>query len=491
MERRAAQALGLFGALLALLLSPLAIWPYPLSPITFAANVLYCLLAAALAGETAEGILALLWKPASLRQAAGVPQRRHAAVVMAVCDDASERHFSALSPLAAAGYDVFVLDDSAGPAARVPPFATPVRRPTRSGAKAGNLNHWLRLHGERYRFMILLDADSTMSVEAADALVLSAEDPCNTPVALFQAKIESALRHGSLVGELFAASARPRARIMERVHAPLGLLLSFGHNQLLRLSALREVGGFDESLTAEDTALSLHLAARDWKSALVDVWSHDEEPATVTAYVRRTVRWARQTVELFRYDWPDSPLRLKLLLCRHLLLHALPMLGTALLALSLWTGPRGMREGLAVLAASYELAGVMWLVFGFSLLSLALRVRLARSEGVTWRTLILSVVLSTAVLPLLLLPLAAAMLGALLGQRVQFVPTNSRDALRRDASRGRRWSHAVSFCGVLLMFGIAAMKRPGSLLLGMNWLWCALLFFSPVSLWVLTRRRER
>src|SRR5437868_9948271 len=114
------------------------------------------------------------------------------------------------------------------------------------------------------------------------------------------------------MAKILATGARPRMRVMERVHGPLGLLLSFGHNQLIRLQPVREFGGFEETLTNEDTVLSLRLAAAGQRAALVDVWTTDTEPATVSAYIRRTLRWARQTVELVHYPWAGVPLRLKI-----------------------------------------------------------------------------------------------------------------------------------------------------------------------------------
>ena len=495
MRRRDAQAAGLFCILYALLVFPIALWPRPLSLVTLGGNALYCLLALGLASETAELILALVWAPVSLPRATGAPPRSQAALVMTVCDDWSERHLSGLAPLSNAGYAVFLLDDSATPVSLPVSLADRVvhlRRSSRTGAKAGNVNHWLRLHGQAYSYVILLDADSLVSVAAADALLLSAEHPGNAGIAVFQAKIEPAPRRGSLLAAFLAAGARPRARVMERVHAPLGLLLSFGHNQLLRLAPLRSIGGFDETLSNEDTTVSLQLAAGGWKIALVDVWTRDEDPATVTAYTRRTLRWARQTLEVFRRDWRETPLRLKLLLCRQLLMNTVPIAGTALLALSLWTGPRQAQESLDLLAAllrlapGYALYGISaWVLIGFGLLFFALRTTLARMEGVSWRAMLLSWLLGTALLSLLVLPLASALLRSLLGQRVSFVPTNSRAASLRDSSLGRRLAQALSLAAVLALLGGGAIHRPGSLLLGTNWLWCALFLLSPVSLLLL------
>jgi hypothetical protein len=503
MSRRDAQAAGLFCLVYALLVYPIALWPQPLSFVVLAGNALYCLLALGLASETTELILALGWKPVPLPRAQGIPPRSKAALAMVVCDDWSGRHLSGLEPLSTAGYTVFLLDDSVVPANLTVSLTDKVfhvRRSSHAGAKAGNLNHWLRLHGQSYNYLILLDADSVLSVEAADALLLSAEHPDNDGVAVFQAKIEPAPSCASLLATFLAAGARPRARVLERVHAPLGLILSFGHNQLLRLAPLRALGGFTEILSNEDTAVSLQLVAGGWKIALVDVWTWDEDPSTVAAYSRRTLRWARQTLELFRHDWPEVPLRLKLLLCRHLLMNTLPIIGTALLALSLWTGPRQPQESLEFLSTSLRLSpgyafyGItLWVLSGLGLLFLMMRIALARIEGVSWRVMLLSWFLGTTLFALLVLPLAGALLRSLLGERVPFVPTNSRAALAGDASLAKRLSQVLSLSIVLAILAAGAIHRPGGLLLGTNLIWCVLFLLSPLSLLLLalTASRER
>ncbi len=495
MTPRGGWAGALFLAVYALMVLPFAAWPWAGSAWALLAFALYVLLALGFALELSELVLALLWPPCPVARGEGPPPRHKAAVLMTVCDDWNESRLSDLSPLAAAGYRVFLLDDGTdSPVSSevIPQGVVHLRRAARRGAKAGNLNAWLERFGRSFEYAVILDADSVVSVAAADALLLSAEHPDNVRTAVFQAKIEPAPRPGSLWASSLSVVARPRMRILERVHGPLGVMLSCGHNQLLRLAPIRRLGGFDETLTAEDTALSLKLAAWEWKVSLVDVWTRDEDPETVTAYNRRTLRWARQTVELFRRDWWEVPLRLKLLLCRHLLMYLLPVAGILLLILSLWNGPRYPRAALGFLASSlwletgYVLYGLsLWTVFLLSLLFVALRVALARREGVGWRNLLLAAVLGNAPLALLLFPLALALLSSVLGASVRFLPTNSRIARRGDARLLHRVSQGVSLVALIAILVAGGWRRPGSLFVGSNLIWCILLFTSPVSLLIL------
>ncbi|PYS94146.1 MAG: hypothetical protein DMF64_02260 [Acidobacteria bacterium] len=479
-----------------LLTGPWIFWPPSSSALQLLAFALYSLLAVGLAVEITELILALVWSPQTAPLMAGAVRREGTAVLMVVCDDASAACVESLVPLAVAGYDVYLLDDSHAPVAlsqRQVELLAHLRRPGRCGAKAGNLNHWLARRGARYESALLLDADSQLTVEAADTLLRAAGHPANADVALFQAKIEPQAGACSLMAKILATGARPRMRVMERVHGPLGLLLSFGHNQLIRLQPVRELGGFEERLTNEDTVLSLRLAAAGQRAALVDVWTTDTEPATVSAYIRRTLRWARQTVELFHDPWPKVPLRLKLLLCRQLLAYLLPLVGLLLLGISLGASferPTRYWQFLAhalALRPGYELYGLtFWSTFTASALFIALRIVLARLTGVEWRALLLAGLLGNAPAAVMLLPLAGSMLASASGLQTKFIPTNSGYARQQDAQIARRLTRWLT-TGVLLS-GIMAivLRHPTNLLLGFNLLWVAYLLLSPVSLFIIS-----
>lgn len=489
MRREEAVAGGVFLGLYAALTFPLALWPVA-GLAAQAAHGLFALLALALAADLTELVLVAAWRAPVVPRAAGVSDRARAAVLMTVCDDWTPACLEGLRPLAEAGYPVFLLDDSRAAAqlpASVRGCVVHVRRPGRAGAKAGNLNHWLRHHGGGHDHAVVLDADSAMSACAVDVLVRAAEHPANLDVALFQAAVAPAPGRRTLFARALGCEARSRMAVLARVHAPLGLLLSLGHNHLLRLHAVRSVGGFDERVTAEDTTLSFALRASGWRLALVDVWSHDTDPPTVAAYHRRTVRWARQTVELCRLPWTAVPLRLKLLLCRHLLAYALLPAGVLLLAASLWTGPSSTGDAAAFLRAALAFApgygwygaAIVWFS-GVLMLRAVLRVALARRQGEAWRDLALHLAVRGAPNLTLAVPLAAWMAATALGRRVHFLPTNSRRAEHRDrhaATVAARWLPAAALVSVLLA---GALRHPGALLFGSNLLWLAGLVLSPL-----------
>ena len=456
---------------------------------------MYLLLAIGLACDTSEAILALCWGKKSPPQIVGKVRREKTAISMTVCDDLSYDHLNSLRPLAEVGYDVYVLDDSELPIT-IPNSlydkVTIVRRSSRKGWKAGNLNNWLFRHGTKYEYVLVLDADSLISVNSADKMLLTAEHPENAKVAIFQSKIRPKSFNPSFFSKIMGSGALPRMRIIERVHAPLQLLLSFGHNQLLRLQPIRSLGGFDETLTCEDTSLSLSLAASGWESKLVDVWSYDTDPVSPSAYVRRTTRWARQTVEVFQRPWLNVPLRIKLLLCRHLLSYLLPIIGTCLLVISLWNGPSSPTDTIDFMLKSlamtkgYRLYAMSLLPsIAILILFIFLRIILALQEGVSCSRLFVTFLLGSAPYSILLFPLATSMIASCFGYRAQFIPTNSKISMNRDNNFVNIVQRTFVLFVLVGLLAFMILNRPGCLFVGFNFVWIGYIFLSPISLFLI------
>ena len=489
----------LFSSIFFALVVPLCFWPAVNASTALIGLSVYALVCVGMSVELSELLLALFWKPVPLPALADVStgRRRRVAVLMTICDDGDEHCLLSLRPLADAGYQVFLLDDSAMPAAvpdSIETSITVVRRNGRQGAKAGNINHWLKRHGEAHDLCILLDSDSVVSPVAADALVRVADHPGNAHLAILQASV---LPH--LVGKptwvqrVLAAGATVRRRIYARVHARLDTLLSFGHNQLLRLSALRAMGGMDESRSAEDTVLSLRLAAAGFGVGLVDVGTHDTDPRTLDRYLRRTVRWARQTVELFSSDWYAVPLRYKLVLCWHLLSYLMPILTTVLLLFSLWRSPTSPAAVVDFTTAAlsfepgYEWYGVaIWPGLMAVLLRTCLATAITVLDGGNLGGRIRAALVGGAIQAFVLLPLMIGMLTSARGNLVPFEPTNSTRTVGSIRAMALGCGGAIGLFAVML-FGLAF--HPGGIMVGLNGLWCIGLLGVPVLVFALAIKR--
>ena len=189
--------------------------------------------------------------------------------------------------------------------------------------------------------------------------------------------------------------------------------------------------------TAEDTALSLAFSAMGFKTALIDVWSSALEPSKPDIWIRRTVRWARQTIELSRASWACSALGLKILVCRHILSYVSPIFFYFLFVIYYIT----------VLANSY---GYLYLdlksqyfstdrliidlvfpcaVMPFFLQGILYIFLLRKEAGAPIHLLIAALALGPVLQAMIILPVSAGVIASALGWKSRFVPTNLKEAL--------------------------------------------------------------
>lgn len=163
--------------------------------------------------------------------------------------------------------DTVILDDSRDPAMRrrVDAFAAEhlaqvVRRPQRTGYKAGNLNHALAALRGRYDAYVVLDSDTRLprGFAAAASAVLSS-DP---RVACVQGVPDAG--GSSAFARLFGPLVRGHATGNHLPRGIAGFPLFCGRGAMLSARALDAVGGFPEAV-AEDLALSVRLRGEGWR----------------------------------------------------------------------------------------------------------------------------------------------------------------------------------------------------------------------------------
>lgn len=163
--------------------------------------------------------------------------------------------------------DVYVLDDSRTEAARTAVDAAAahigarvLRRSGSEGAKAGNINHALRLIGEHTDAVVILDSDTVLPAHfvrrATAALVSDPSIACvqGAPVA----------SGPSWFARFFGPLVRTHARVNHAPRARIGFPAFVGRGALLSVRALRDVGGFPHTVS-EDLALSVRLRDRGWR----------------------------------------------------------------------------------------------------------------------------------------------------------------------------------------------------------------------------------
>ena len=287
--------------------------------------------------DITESLFAIFAQPRKTNRLITLGEHPPVALVMVTCDDIQPRRWGTLRQSYPA-CDIFILDDSkiAEYQALVDQSGyTVIRRQDKRAFKAGNLNYWFNNYGGNYKYFAVLDSDSLVPPDFIEKLVAYAEHPANQKIAIFQSYIFP-IEAETIFSKVLGSMAQLRFYIFERFSNRTGLMLSWGHNQLIRTSAVVEVGGFCEMISPEDTTLSLMLDQKGYTIRLVDVVSYDTEPPYIFAFTRRWARWAGQTAEVFSLPWKGTSFRLKALLCDHLYNYTVHNVFIALLIITAW-----------------------------------------------------------------------------------------------------------------------------------------------------------
>jgi cellulose synthase/poly-beta-1,6-N-acetylglucosamine synthase-like glycosyltransferase len=404
------------------------------------------------------------------------------AVVYTCCDDVDMEGLQGLTHFQ--DVRVFVLDDSNTAEAQEVIDHSPhtvVRRATREAFKGGNLNHWLTVYGKAYDYCLVLDSDSIVSMDALRELVAYAEHPANADVAIVQACILP--RNGNAFQMCVGAFAAMRWSVLRRVHDWLGWSISQGHNCLHRVSALLDIGGFDVTVSCEDTLTSLRLRDRGWRTIVVDTVTFDAEPRHVFAYRRRTVRWARQTLDAIRWRRGGSDIALGLLVTRHLFSYLVPALWPVILVA---TGQLFLRRN-PLCCEAPAAAAMKWqpLIAVIPIIALLLLVLLRfctwRRSGGTVRSFVAASILRGTVAMFSSVHIGWGLLLSTLRGRVGFVPTGtaSRESLGFAALASGMPVVSVVRAGVILVVCLT-IELPAALTATYVVLWSTL---PPLALW--------
>jgi cellulose synthase/poly-beta-1,6-N-acetylglucosamine synthase-like glycosyltransferase len=171
----------------------------------------------------------------------------------------------------------------------------------RAKSKHGNYNAWLDAHGDDYDFMLGVDPDHVPLPNFAERLLGYFRDPDVAFVVGPQV-------YGNYSGFVVRSAESQQFlfhSLLQRAGNRSRTPMLVGTNNALRVTALRQIGGFQDSIT-EDMATSLAVhAARNpetearWTSVYTpDVVSVGEGPASFTDYFSQQDRWSRGTDEV-------------------------------------------------------------------------------------------------------------------------------------------------------------------------------------------------
>ncbi|MFE7504068.1 glycosyltransferase family 2 protein [Promicromonospora sp. NPDC057488] len=156
-----------------------------------------------------------------------------------------------------------------------------VRRSSRQGFKAGNLNNYLRHHADGVGAVAILDADQEIGPDFVRVALRHLY--AYREVAVVQGEVRSRPGGTRFVRD-FRGMFDAHLRAMSAGRSYLGISTFAGRGALLDVAALREAGGFPE-VVAEDAALTLELARRGRTVRYVpDLVSVEDAPADYTAF---------------------------------------------------------------------------------------------------------------------------------------------------------------------------------------------------------------
>ncbi|MEI7034721.1 cellulose synthase catalytic subunit [Streptomyces pratensis] len=280
--------------------------------------------------------------------------------------------------------DVWLLDEGDDPGARMLCAELGVHHFTRRGVpewnrtkgahkaktKHGNYNAWIALHGGDYDFFASVDTDHVPAPNFLERMMGYFRDP---DVA-FVVGPQVYGNYDTAVTKAAESQQFLFHALIQRAGNRYGAPMFVGTNNVVRIAALRQVGGLYDSITEDmATGFEIHrrrnpLTGRYWRSVYTpDVLAVGEGPASWTDFFTQQLRWSRGTYETLFRQYGKALLRVPpgRLLSYTLMLVYYPMtavnwlLGVLSCALFLWLGASGTQVAASIWLMLYSDAAAL------------------------------------------------------------------------------------------------------------------------------------
>jgi cellulose synthase/poly-beta-1,6-N-acetylglucosamine synthase-like glycosyltransferase len=174
-----------------------------------------------------------------------------------------------------------------------------LRRGNREGGKPGAMNYVLDKIPESFEWVLICDNDSRamdpawftkIACELQDETLACVQFRNSGAIEKSSPGLQKRLRHSIDVFEVFVSPA-----------GRYGWLPFFGHNAVLRLSAVREVGGFQPGEFADDIDMSLRLNLAGYRIEYrKDIAFSESHPDNYQAFRARSYKWAYGCASVLR-----------------------------------------------------------------------------------------------------------------------------------------------------------------------------------------------
>jgi cellulose synthase/poly-beta-1,6-N-acetylglucosamine synthase-like glycosyltransferase len=198
-------------------------------------------------------------------------------------------------------YRIVILDDSTNAESlkAVDAFAKEhklavVRRATRKGHKAGNLNNYLR--SSSADFFVVLDSDEIVPPDFITKALPYFTDP---HIAIVQAHHKATNNQNTFM-DWYADGVESHWYTYQNIKEDFGFLSFLGHGAMVSMKAYREVGGFPE-MVAEDLCFSIELRNKGYFVAFADdILCFEQYPINYLAFKKRHSKWTQGNMEFIR-----------------------------------------------------------------------------------------------------------------------------------------------------------------------------------------------
>ncbi len=170
-----------------------------------------------------------------------------------------------------------------------------IRRENRVGYKAGALQNALQY--TRGKYIAIIDADFIPPRDFLEQTVAAIEsDP---KLGFVQARWDHINRDYSKYTEAFSIAVDGYHLVEQSARSTSNLILNFnGSAGLLRVDAIKDVGGWSWDTLSEDMDLSYQMQLKGWKALyLRDLTVIGEIPPNMSAFRTQQGRWARGSVQ--------------------------------------------------------------------------------------------------------------------------------------------------------------------------------------------------
>lgn len=272
------------------------------------------------------------WLPEG-QQHATIDESARTAVVMPICEEPVERVFAGLRAIQESldrtgsgdRFDFFVISDSGDPATGIREEEAWLawcrdtggfgrifyrRRRIRLKRKSGNVADFCRRWGRKYRYMIMLDADSIMTGESLKGLVQLAEKHPTAgmiqtaPTAVYRRSVFGRVQQfsGRAYGPMFTAGLH---------YWQLGDGQYWGHNTIIRIAPFMEHCGLPPlpgkpplggDILSHDFVEAALMGRAGWSIWLAFdlAGSYEETPSSMLEEMKRDRRWCQGNLQHVR-----------------------------------------------------------------------------------------------------------------------------------------------------------------------------------------------